>query len=216
VTVLCFGTGARSMKNKLTVPFIRWPTPCANLPNSFAPDVFQIGLYCGPEFRGAWQHGAVVLLMMEYACWREHAAVLVGYRCGNFLGRGVCGSMFFCSCDTMETFASLVWLGSAGAVVSGTLGGVMAMGTLGGSAVVGTLGGVTVCMVTIGGVAIILLKSSASLLTADIVPLETLWNGAGGDGLCRIFVRLNAAMMMRSFLCKWWCVAFCWKEFYCI
>jgi hypothetical protein len=107
--------------------------------------------------------------------------------------------MFVCSCDTMGTFDCLVWLSSAGAVVSGTLGGVVAMGTLGGSSAVGTLGGVTVCMGTLGGVALILLKSSASLLTAAIVSLETSWNGTEGGGICRIFVRLTAAMMIRSF-----------------
>jgi hypothetical protein len=115
------------------------------------------------------------------------------------VGRCVCGSMFIFSCDTMGMFASLVWLSSAGAVVSGTLGGVVAMDTLGGSAVVVTLGGVTVCMGTHGGVELILLKSSASLMTAAIVSLETSWNGAGGGGLCRIFGSLTAAMMMRSF-----------------
>jgi hypothetical protein len=153
----------------------------------------------GMEYEGAWQYGTVVLTMMEYACWRERRAVLVGYRCGNCVGRVVCGSMFVCSCDTMGTFASLVWLSSSGAVVSGTLGGVVDMGTLGGSAAVGTLGGVTVCMGTLGGVALILLKSSANLLTAAIVSLETSWNGAGGGGLCRMFVRLTAAMVMRYF-----------------
>jgi hypothetical protein len=107
--------------------------------------------------------------------------------------------MFVCSCDTMGTFASLVWVGSAGAVVISTLGGVVAMGTIGGSATVGTLGGVTVCVGYLGGVALILLKSSSRLLMAAMVSLETSWNGAGGDGLCRIFVRLTAAMMMRSF-----------------
>jgi hypothetical protein len=79
--------------------------------------------------------------------------------------------MCVCSCDTMGTFASLVWLSSTGAVVSGTLAGVVDMGTLGGVAEVGTLGGVTVCMGNLGGVALILLKSSASLLTAAIVAL---------------------------------------------
>jgi hypothetical protein len=98
----------------------------------------------------------------------------------------------------MGTFASLVWLGSAGAVVISTIGGVVAMDTLGGSAAVGTLGGVTVCMGTLGGVALILLKSSASFLTAVIVSLETSWNRTGGGGLCRIFVRFTAAMTMRS------------------
>jgi hypothetical protein len=73
----------------------------------------------------------------------------------------------------MGTFACIVWLISAGAVVSGTLGGVVAMGTLGCLVAVGTLGGVTVCMGTFGGVALILLKSSVSLLTAAIVSLET-------------------------------------------
>jgi hypothetical protein len=140
-----------------------------------------------------------VLMMMEYACWRERAEVLVGYWCGNCVGRGVCWSMFVCYCDTMGTFACLVWLSSSGAVVSGTLGGVVAMGTLGGSTAVGTLGGVIVCMVTLGGVALILLKSSTSLLTAAIMSLETLRNGAGCCGLCRIFFRLTASMMMRSF-----------------
>jgi hypothetical protein len=38
------------MKNIVSVPFIRSPTPCAYLPNSFAPDVLQIGFYCGSEF----------------------------------------------------------------------------------------------------------------------------------------------------------------------
>jgi hypothetical protein len=138
-------------------------------------------------------------MIMEYACWRECAADLVGYRCGNFVGRGVCGSMFVCSCETMGAFACLVWLSSAGVVVSGALGGMVAMGTLGGSAAVGTLGGVTVCMGTLGGVELILLKSSASLLTAAIVSLETSWNGAGGGGFCRFFARLTATVMMRSF-----------------
>jgi hypothetical protein len=107
--------------------------------------------------------------------------------------------MFDFSCDTMGTFSSLVWLNSAGAVVSGTLGGVMAIGTLGGSAEVGTLGGVTVCMGTLGGVVLILLKSSASFLTAAVVSLETSCSGAGGGGLYRFFVRFTAVMMMRSF-----------------
>jgi hypothetical protein len=99
----------------------------------------------------------------------------------------------------MGTFASLVWLSSAGAMVIGTIGGVVAMGTLGGLVAVGTFGGVAVCVGTLGGVALILLKSSASLLMAAIVSLEILWNGAGGGGLCRIFVRFTAAMRMRSF-----------------
>jgi hypothetical protein len=144
----------------------------------------------GMEYEGTWQYGAAVLTMMEHACWREREAVLVGYRCGHCVGRGVYGSMFVCSCDTMGTFACLVWLRSAGAVV---------IDTLGGSVAVGTLGGVTVCVGTLGGVALILLKSSVSLLTAVIVSLETSWNGAGGGELCRIFVRFTAAMMMRSF-----------------
>jgi hypothetical protein len=79
------------MKNIVSVNFIQYPTPCANLPNSFAPDVFQIGLNCGSEFswryvsalpvmgwmtdidigmeyEGAWPYGAIVLTMTEYAC----------------------------------------------------------------------------------------------------------------------------------------------------
>jgi hypothetical protein len=115
------------------------------------------------------------------------------------VGRGVCRFMFVFPCDTMGMFASLVWLNSSGEVVSGTLGGVLAMGTLRGSAAVGTLGGVTVCVDTLGGVALILLQSCASFMTAAIMLLETSWNGAGDGGLCRIFVRFTAVMIMRSF-----------------
>jgi hypothetical protein len=109
VTVLCFRTCACLMKNIVSAPFVRSPTPCANLPNSFSPDAFQIGLNfrsefswwyvsaltvmgwmtdiaIGMEFEGSWQYGAVVLLMMDYACWRELAAVLLGYWCGNCVG----------------------------------------------------------------------------------------------------------------------------------
>jgi hypothetical protein len=122
-----------------------------------------------------------------------------GDRCGKCVGRDAYESIFVCSCDTMGTFASLVWLGSAGVVVIGTLGGVLDMGTLGGSAVVGNIGGVTVYVGTLGGVALILLKSSGSLLTVAIASLETLWNGAGGGEICWSFFRFNAGMTMRYF-----------------
>jgi hypothetical protein len=47
VTVLCFGTCECFMKKIVSVPFILVPTPCANLPNSFAPDLFHISLNSG-------------------------------------------------------------------------------------------------------------------------------------------------------------------------
>jgi hypothetical protein len=96
-------------------------------------------------------------------------------------------------------------------VVIGTLIGVVSMGNLGGSTAVGTLLGVTVCVGTLVGVALILMKSSASLLTAAIVSLETFWNGAGGGGIFRIFCHFYCSNDDAVFLCKCLCVAFCWK-----
>jgi hypothetical protein len=107
-TVLCFRTCECLMKKMVSVPLIRSPTPCANLPSSFALDRFHTGLNCwselswryvralsvmgwirerpiGIEYDGAWQYGSVVLTMMEYACRRERVIFLVGYRCGNRL-----------------------------------------------------------------------------------------------------------------------------------
>jgi hypothetical protein len=48
VTVF-LGTCDFLMKKIVSVHFIRSPTPCANLPNSFAPDLFHTGLNCGFE-----------------------------------------------------------------------------------------------------------------------------------------------------------------------
>jgi hypothetical protein len=42
------------MKNIVSVPFIQSTTPCANLPNLLAPDLFHTGLNYGSELR--WQY----------------------------------------------------------------------------------------------------------------------------------------------------------------
>jgi hypothetical protein len=129
--------------------------------------------------------------MMEYACQREHAVVLVGYRRGNCSDMGACGSGS--SCEMMDGVGTL---GGSCSVTADTLGGGAAVGTLVGAIdYVGTLGG-GVLIGVVGG-AVMRLDISASLVMADIVLLETLWKGAGGGRLCRIIFRFIAAMVMR-------------------
>jgi hypothetical protein len=49
------------MKKMVSVPFMLSPTPGANLPNSFAPDLFYNGLNCGSEL--SWRYVRVLPVM---------------------------------------------------------------------------------------------------------------------------------------------------------
>jgi hypothetical protein len=104
--------------------------------------------------------------MMKYACRRERAVVLVGYRCGNRSGLGACGSS-----SSFAMMGGICTLGGSGLVTVGKFGGGAPVVTLVGSTVcVGTLGG-AVIIVVVGG-AVIQLNISASLAIAAVVSNE--------------------------------------------